>query len=515
MAFLLCTELCFCSSRRYRRVSPTAPQPLIIEDKKYSFDKFVSRPVVYRGNERFSGGEDRVFDPIALRLFYKMAESDQVDDPHQAIYDVDSFPVEIFEMNQLYSYTPAEWSIHNNKMRVFQLFIDRSFKLIYGGSRVEIIGRHLMAMAIQYNNFEAASILVRYANLDYFGKGFLSIAAQHNASPELFRLLLDTCRLYQEVDQASVVGKYPKPLDSCVKFSNPRAAVLLLERGAFFGGRSVEERDESILAQLIVRRKIVMLEAILKEIPSLCGYKDFQGSTLFHYAAIYSTNSDMIHWIHGLCPGLPIDSQNLEHMTPFLTLLTSVRGETTLTEALALEFIIFGANPLISSVDHINPLDLIIKDSLFTIFKLIIGRSPLNLFSTGILRDMVNEVSRSKLWSWLDVLLGAFPGINVDWINFSEVTFEDLLFHVAYLSFEKALRKNALQVPTNCLQLIAQSGNTEFVLTALKNGFKIDSVDVSELCCLEGELDMVMMIEFIRKLQREREDIENEITLLK
>lgn len=92
------------------------------------------------------------------------------------------------------------------------------------------------------------------------------------------------------------------------------------------------------------------------------------------------------------------------------------------------------------------------------------------------------------------------------------MTFDELLCEGACLSFEKALHKNALIVPSNCLHQIAQSGNKKLLMSALKNGFIIISINVSKMRCLD-ETD-AQMIQLVRKLQREHDDIANEVTFL-
>ena len=429
--------------------------------------------------------EEFPFDKSALRILYRMVEEDRTDLQDELLFDIGNFHAEIFELNPKYAYTPAEWCIHLNKMNVFKLFIERTFMKPNNINIIDKVGKLLLAMAIQYNNLEAAEILKNYAVFRIRGKGFLSIAAQHYVKPKFVDFLLYNCNLIEEIDSPSTNGIYPKPLISCIKFNNFKMAVSLLEKGASFGSDLVQNRSESVLATILSKKKTRMLERILNDIPYLCDYKDFEGNGLLHYAVTYSSDPRIIDSIKSSCPDLQVDSQNINLMTPLSTLLSL--QDCDQAEGFASKLISLGANPLIMSTEHICPLDLIVNHDHYTIFTFILDHSPLNLRSNGILKEMVKTVSTNSMWSWLDRLLNKFSlEINVDWINFSGVKFEDLLAQNAHSTFEIALSKKNLNkltfnLPSDFLEQIAMAGHEKFLNVAIKYGYDLDSIDVTHL----------------------------------
>lgn len=483
---LLLADFIICSPKSCK-IAPEIPlKSLIIDDEKYVYKQFENRPMLYYKTERSCLDIETIpFDQSALRILYKMVEEDRPDLQDELLFDIGNFHAEIFELNPKYCYTPAEWCIHLNKMNVFKLFIQRTFMKPRDIKLIDRTGKLLMAMAIQYRNLKAVEILKNYAVFQIRGKGFLSIAAQHYVKPELVDFLLYNCRLIEEIDSPSANGKYPKPLISCIKFNNFPMAVSLLEKGAAFGSDLAGNRHESVLATILRKKKTRALKQILVEIPYLCDYKDIEGNGLLHYAVTYSSDPEMIDLIRSSCPDLDVDSQNLHLMTPLTTVLSL--QDCDQVEGFSLKLIKLSANPLKMSSEHICPLDLIVNREHYTIFTFILDHSPLDLCSTGILKEMVKTVSTNSMWTWLDRLLNKFSlEINVDWINFSGVKFEDLLAQNAHSTFEIALSKKRLNkltfnLPSDFLEQIAMAGLDIFLNAAIKYGYDLDSIDVSQL----------------------------------
>ena len=496
VAFLFFSNLADCSSRNYRVVP--VPRSLKIDDKSFKFENYSNRPKVYLGSDRLDeqAGRHFIFDPIALKVFYQVAEDGFIERSKLKQYDPQIFYIEIFEMNRFYSYTPAEWAIHNNQIKAFTFFLKRALMTTFSETRIEYHVKYLMALAIQYNNLDAANAIFDYTVSNFMGKGFLSIAVQHHVSHDFIHFLCYKCGLIDEIDDPSADNVYPKPLNYCAKFNNSNAAIFLIENGARFGAKAVGERDGSFLATVMLKKRKRMLANIIKEIPFLCQYRDFEGNTLMHYAALYSPDAEMIRLVREICPNLSIDVRNQAKSTPLASVLTLTDGN--IVEAIAFELIKLGANPTIMSNDRISPLDLIVKFGDYEIFTFLLNYSSPDLFSLDILQRLTDSLSINSLWSWMDLLLKKFPGIDRDWIDFSRVNFEKLLEDGAYLTFEIALSKNALNMPSDFVEQIVQAGNKKFLSVAINNGFNVNSIDVSRLYDVEIGPDM---IGFIKGLQ--------------
>ena len=481
-----------CSFRKYK-IAPLEMPFLKIEDKKFSYEMLQHRPLLYVGIKRsYSDVEQFAFSVPALMTFYKMVEENLSECPELFYFDLELYYSEIFELNRFFSFTPIEWAIHLNKMDAFKLFIKKTFNSSFSKSRIKLIGTLLMAMAIQYNNLEAAEILFNYALIDYSGKGLLSIAVQHRANPEFFNFLLGKCDLIHEINHSSDDNSYPKPLISCIKFNNFNAAVILLENGATFDRGHLEQRDESVLATIMKKKRERLLRHILEKIPLLCNYKDSEGNNLLHYTVLYSIDPKAMDLILETCPELSIDSQNYNRINPLASVLNKDNSENA--DGIALKLISLGADISIQSNEFVSPLDLVIKHKHYDIFTFILDHSPVNIRSNGILENLVRSVSKNSLWSWLDRLLKAHPDINTDWIDFSNIKFDDLLSEFAYLTFELALKKNIpLHLPSDFLNQIVQSSSKEFLSIARDNGFDVDGVDISNLNRVEltNENDLV------------------------
>lgn len=449
------------SPRNKNRIFPF--KDLKIEKFKLKTGNVKPRSVIYLNREVRGISFGQFMNPDILYNLYEMAETGKID---QNMVFVMLF-VEIFESNEIYPYTPAEWAVFNGETEVIRTFLEMSEVVHYDPSSVNPIFTNLFALAIQRNKYETLKCILECTKMEVKGQGFLSIAAQHKASNEILNFLLNDCDLSSEIDETNILKTYLTPLNSCIKFNNFDAAILYLKHGASLTLNGA--KHDSPLAAIFRLNKYRMLETIFKYFPEYYNIIDEDGDSLYHYAAIYSSKVEMFTLIRETFPYLSVNLKNKIGNTPLNTCFKYI-----LKKEIILELISIGADIFhVPDEGHRCPLQIIMEKNHETYFLAILG-----IYSDkpGLLSQVVEYICEKGAWDRLEQVLEIYPEIHPSWFDFSKITFSALLRLNAWRTFRLLLRLSKSPIPKGTLLTIAESGSEEFFKIAFEHGADIDEI---------------------------------------
>lgn len=436
---------------------------LKIDQPKFKFGADRPQSIIYLNSKVNSYNVIKFLDREFLRDLYEMAETGKIDES----VDFDYICFEIFDSNEIFAYTPAEWAVYNGQTEVLRTFMEKTRIVAYSKTCLYSIFKNILALSIQRNNFEALKCIIICTEMQVKGQGFLSIAAQHHSNDQILKFLLNDCDLKSEIDQSDSFNTYLTPLNACIKFNFFDGAILFLKYGASL--ILTDSLIDSPLVTIFTLNKFRMLKSILANFPEFCDLIDTDGNSLYHYAAISSKNTEMISIIHKSCPNLSVNIKNLNGLIPLNNCFN-----TFIRKEMALSLVSIGADIFhVPEEGHLSPLQIIFDSSykgcFYSIIKIYHDKMPL-------ISQIVQHICGINAWEWLDRVLEVYPDIPSVWFDFSQATFPALLKSNAWRTFRVFLRNYMKSIPQGFIFAIIENGSREFLKIAIENGADVEEI---------------------------------------
>lgn len=414
----------------------------------------------------------RIRNNRALRMLYEIVETGDLslsnDNLMENVY-------RIFEPNRLYCYSPVEWSILQNRLNVLEHFIDESLLRHAEPYHVGFDLVKLLAMSIKSGKFEAFKLLRGKYNKSLKYQDFLNLAVQHHVNEEFLDYLLEDCGLAEELDESDNEF-YQSPLHNAIRFNNIEASLkFIITRQSF---------SSTPLHYIMLHNRVRLLQ-ILFDTESLafdCDFKSPNDGNLLHMAAKYANEPEMMKFLLGKCPNIPIDEINEQGQTALdISLKFSSPKKQKISELLILN----SSDVFSHSSRNTCPMETIIADRLVNVFKFCL---EIWIERKSKLQFIIDKIFLFRSWSLLDQVLlmlsNQDPIIKLEDIPISEIIKEK-----AHVTLDHVVTAGLVELDNEAVDSILLSGSVDLVKVALKHGTNPEYIiDVAERKRLTGRL---------------------------
>ena len=410
----------------------------------------------YKNNLKSGHDDILINNGRVLRKLYKIVEAGDLTRSRDNLMENVN---QIFESNNVYCYSPAEWAILQNSNNVLEHFIEESLLKYVTSFNVDITFINLFETSIKTGKFEAFRILHGKYENSLMSHGFLNLAVQHRASTEFLDYLLDDCGLVTEIDESDD-ELHQNPLHTAIRFNNIDASLKLIIKKAHFSSLSLQH----IMTYNRIRLLTIIFDQFKTE-PFLfdCEYRNPDDGNLLHMAAKYSKEPEMINFLLKQCPNLSINELNRQGQTA-LELSLNFSKKQNIAEILILK----GADIFLYSSKGICPLETIIFSRLKNVFKVIL---EIWIENKTKIQEMIEKIFDSRAWSMLDQVLLILPDQNQDLvIRFEEITFNEIIKEKAHVTFDLVLGLGLIKLDEDTFNSIILFSSDDIVRIALKHG---------------------------------------------
>lgn len=387
---------------------------------------------------------------VLMKLYGIVETGNTIDVGSLALY----YYTAIFDKNELYSYSPAEWAVLNDKTEVLVFFLVNSLQNVTDPIYIFGIFENLFITSIQLGKFNSfKSLRQRFSDSSTETEYYMALAAKHHASETFWCFLFDERVVPCFIRKSSLPEYYGEVLAVAVRFNNILAARMLIEQGAVI---------HSALEIIMARNRQRLLDNVIHL--NICQFKDEDGLGLLHYAVKHSNDRDMITLIFQKCPSICPDIATASDCTPLKICLDRTDSNV---ETIADTLIFNGADIFIKRKSQRSSLERIIGCRMKSLFSFILS---IYFEIDSHMTQFIDMCISYESWSLLDEILISRPDLIAS-LKLQLVSVDSFATEYAPITFRIFLEKELIvQDEDELIEWLLQNNSDVFTKITLDCG---------------------------------------------